>query len=215
MGWRGCVSDDQNTASADGNSSPQSIESTSPSTTAPDSSTTEESTSTSGPTSSSGDADSDDEARDTESDGDTDSDKDADSSSVDSEDNTSDSTERTQGAPITVTTIGSDAVGKKSVSSNVTVTDSWCEASEAGSLLAFAEIANAGTLEGDFIVEFEVLNALGVRVGEGLDVVYEVKPGQSFIARETVTDAVGWEGDARSWTCQVLRISTPDAVLGE
>ncbi len=203
IGLAGCVSDDQTSASTEGDSSTrQSAETTSPSTTAPDSSTTEESTSTSGPTTSNGD----DEAL---------TDRDEESDSETSEDNTSDSTERTQGAPITVTTIGSEAVGKKSVSSNVTVTDSWCEASEAGSLLAFAEIANAGTLEGDFIVEFEVLNALGVRVGEGLDVVYEVKPGQSFIARETVSDAVGWEGDARSWTCQVLRISTPDAILGD
>lgn len=129
--------------------------------------------------------------------------------------NSSDSTERTQGKPITVTTVGAKEIGKKAVKSNVTVTDSWCEASETGSLLALAEIANSGALEGDFIVEFEVLNALGVRVGEGVDVVHEVKPGQSFVARETVADAVGWEGDPRSWTCQVLRISTPDATLSE
>lgn len=134
-------------------------------------------------------------------------------SSVSESNNSSTSNERTQGKPITVTTIGAEVLGKTAIQSNVRVVDSWCEVSEGGALLALAEIANTGGLEGDFIIEFEVLNALGVRVGEGLDVVHDVKPGQSFVARETIPDVVGWEGDARSWTCQILRLSTPDATL--
>lgn len=198
IGLAGCVSDDQTDASENfqSNSRPtQAPDSSAP--TSDKSSTIEDETSTSGPA-----------PTQTE-------DSEVVDSSVSSRDNSSESTQRSQGKPITVTTIGSDSIGKKSVKSNVTVSESWCETSESDSLLALAEIANSGGLEGDFIVEFEVLNALGVRVGEGVDVVHDVKPGQSFVAREIVSDAVGWQGDARSWTCQVLRISTPDAVLSD
>lgn len=120
---------------------------------------------------------------------------------------------RTQGAPITVATVGAPVLGKAVIGGDVKVVKEWCGVSEAGGLLALAEVANPGALAGDFILEFEVLNALGVRVGEGLDVVHDVKAGQSFVARDAIVDAVGWEGDARAWTCQVLRVSPPDPVL--
>lgn len=120
---------------------------------------------------------------------------------------------RAQGAPITVTTVGAEVLGETIMRSDVEVAKEWCEVSETGGLLAMAEISNPGTLEGDFILEFEVLDPLGVRVAEGLDVVHDVKAGQSFVARDAVVDVVGWDGDPRAWTCQVLRLSTPEPVL--
>jgi len=120
---------------------------------------------------------------------------------------------RTQGAPITVTTVGAEVLGKTATRSDVEVVKEWCEVSETGGLLALAEVSNSGDLEGDFILEFEVLDPIGVRVAEGLDVVSDVDAGQSFVARDTITDVIGWEGDARAWTCHVLKVSAPEAVL--
>lgn len=120
---------------------------------------------------------------------------------------------RAQGAPITVATVGAEVLGKVVVAGAAAVAKDWCEVSENGGLLALAEISNPGLLEGDFILEFEVLNPLGVRVAEGLDVVHDVKAGQSFIARDAIADVVGWDGDPRAWTCQVLRLSSPEPVL--
>ena len=122
-------------------------------------------------------------------------------------------TKRTQGAPITVTTVGAEVLGKTVVRSDVEVAKEWCDISEDGGLLALAEISNPGTLEGDFILEFEILDPLGVRVAEGLDVVHDIKAGQSFVARDAIADVVGWDSDPRAWTCQVLRLSTPEPVL--
>lgn len=120
---------------------------------------------------------------------------------------------RRQGGPITVTTAGPQVLANSVARSSTHITREWCEVSESGALLALAEVQNTGGLEGDFILEFEVLNPLGVRVAEGLDVVHDVKAGQSFISREALIDVVGFTGDARSWTCQVLTLSTPEAVL--